>query len=322
MPDSDAILTFDRVSKDFVVRRRVLHAVNQVSFSIPVGKTVGLVGESGSGKSTIGRLGIGLLPATAGQVVFKGQDITRLKPNALRPLRQSMQIIFQDPQASLSPRMTVGDAIEDAMNIHGMGTPQQRKRRVEELLERVGLPVSAADAYPFELSGGQLQRVGIARALSLNPELVVCDEPVSALDVSIQIQIIQLLQDLQREYHLSYLFISHNLAVVEYLSDVVVVLYLGQIVEQAPVEELFRRATHPYTRVLMDSILRVPQPGESARRFTVLKGEVPSPFSPPSGCPFHTRCPVAIDRCSKEVPELTLIGPDHWVKCHLAESAS
>ncbi len=313
------ILSVDEISKDFVVNRRVLHAVRQVSLTVPVGRTVGLVGESGSGKSTVGRLAIGLLPATGGRVVFQDHDLSRLSAKAMRSLRHAMQIIFQDPQASLSPRMTAGAAVYDAMAIHRLGTAKERWARIEMLWERVGLPRSIGTAYPFELSGGQLQRVGIARALALNPQLVVCDEPVSALDVSIQLQIIQLLKTLQEDLGLSYLFISHNLAVVEYLSDTVVVMYLGEVVETAPVEALFERPSHPYTRLLIDSILRVPATGASRQPLTAPGGEMPSPFAPPVGCAFHSRCPLAVDRCRQEVPTLRVIDPEHWVKCHLAD---
>ncbi len=317
--EAEVILSLENVSKDFKVRNRMLHAVDRVSLEVPHGKTVGLVGESGSGKSTVGRLGLGLLPATSGQVVFKGQALTKMSSQAIRPLRRAMQLIFQDPQASLSPRMTVGGAIYDALSIHNIGTPKERWKRVDALMERVGLSAAMTQAYPFELSGGQLQRVGIARALSVGPDLVVCDEPVSALDVSIQIQIIQLLRELQAEMNLSYIFISHNLAVVEYLSDVVVVLYLGQVVEQAPAEQLFSRPSHPYTRVLINSILRVPKPDEPQQKLEALHGEMPSPFSPPSGCTFHGRCPIAQDICRTEVPVLRLLEDGHTVKCHFAE---
>ncbi len=317
--EAEVILSLENVSKDFKVRNRMLHAVDRVSLEVPHGKTVGLVGESGSGKSTVGRLGLGLLPATSGQVVFKGQALTKMSSQAIRPLRRAMQLIFQDPQASLSPRMTVGGAIYDALSIHNIGTPKERWKRVDALMERVGLSAAMTQAYPFELSGGQLQRVGIARALSVGPDLVVCDEPVSALDVSIQIQIIQLLRELQAEMNLSYIFISHNLAVVEYLSDVVVVLYLGQVVEQAPAEQLFSRPSHPYTRVLINSILRVPKPDEPQQKLEALHGEMPSPFSPPSGCTFHGRCPIAQDICRTEVPVLRVLEDGHMVKCHFAE---
>ncbi|WP_067847004.1 ABC transporter ATP-binding protein [Alicyclobacillus mali (ex Roth et al. 2021)] len=315
---SEALLEVHEVSKRFRVQGRDLHAVEKVSFQLERGQTFGLVGESGSGKSTLGRLVLKLLEATEGRIVYQGKDITRLTQKQMRPLRQEMQIIFQDPMASMSPRMTIGMAIEDAMVIHKMGTKEERHKKVDELLERVGLPREVKWAYPHELSGGQLQRVGIARALSLNPKLVICDEPISALDVSIQVQVIQLLRELQRDYDLTYIFISHNLAVVEYLSDVVAVLYLGEVVEQAPAEELFSRPTHPYTQVLIQSILKMPGSMEERQALTPIQGEIPSPFNPPKGCPFHPRCPLAVDRCRTTKPERRNIGPNHAVACHLA----
>jgi oligopeptide/dipeptide ABC transporter ATP-binding protein len=289
-----------------------------VSFELDVGQTLGLVGESGSGKSTLGRVALRLLEAGGGRVVFQGRELGKLSKKELRLERRHMQIIFQDPLASLNPRMTVGAAIEDAMRIQGLYTRAERWRRVDELLERVGLPRQAAQAFPFELSGGQQQRVGIARALSVGPKVVVCDEPLSALDVSIQVQIMKLLQDLQREMNLAYLFISHNLGVVQYLSDTVMVLYLGEVVEQAPAEDLFRAPAHPYTRMLLESILKVPDCDEERRRLVMVPGEMPSPFSPPSGCPFHPRCPLAIDCCKTDKPLLRKVAPDHVAACHLA----
>ncbi|WP_304458087.1 ABC transporter ATP-binding protein [Alicyclobacillus sendaiensis] len=315
---SEALLEVHEVSKRFRVQGRDLHAVEKVSFQLQRGQTFGLVGESGSGKSTLGRLVLKLLEATEGRIVYQGKDITRFTQKQMRPLRQELQIIFQDPMASMSPRMTIGMAIEDAMIIHRMGTKEERQKRVDELLERVGLPREVKWAYPHELSGGQLQRVGIARALSLRPKLVICDEPISALDVSIQVQVIQLLRELQQDYDLTYIFISHNLAVVEYLSDVVAVLYLGEVVEQAPAEELFSRPTHPYTQVLIQSILKMPPSLEERQVLTPIQGEIPSPFDPPKGCPFHPRCPMSVDRCRTTKPERRLIGPNHAVACHLA----
>ena len=277
-----------------------------------------MVGESGSGKSTLGRVALRLLEADGGRVLFEGQDLAKLTDRELRQRRRSMQIIFQDPLASLNPRMTVSAGIEDALIIQGVKSRAERNRRVDELLERVGLPLSVGDAFPFELSGGQQQRVGIARALSVRPKLVVCDEPLSALDVSIQVQIIQLLQDLQREMNLAYIFISHNLGVVQYLSDRVMVLYLGEVVETATAQELFEAPAHPYTRVLIDSILKVPESAEKRRRLTVLPGEMPSPFSPPPGCPFHPRCSLATDRCRAEKPLLREMQGRHLAACHFA----
>lgn len=320
LPQADVqpLLRLDDVSKIFRVRGKPLRAVSHVSFDIAPGQTVGLVGESGSGKSTVGRVALGLLPADGGHIWFDGNDLTQLNEKQMRPLRRHMQIIFQDPQASLSPRMTVGAAIEDGMVINRIGSRRDRENRMMELLDRVGLPKRVADSYPHELSGGQLQRVGIARALAVNPKLVVCDEPVSALDVSIQVQIIQLLQELQREMHLAYIFISHNLAVVEYLSDVVVVLYLGEVVEVAPADRIFQHPGHPYTRMLIESILKVPESVETRQSLVAFTGEIPSPLDPPPGCPFHSRCPMAQEICSTTVPEVHQVGDRHSVKCHLA----
>ena len=315
---AELLLRVDNMSKRFNVGGRTLHAVQQVSFDLAAGQTLGLVGESGSGKSTLGRVALRLLEADGGRVVFQGRALGRLSKKALRLARRHMQIIFQDPLASLNPRMTVGAAIEDAMRIQGLYTKAERWRRVDELLERVGLPRQAAQAFPFELSGGQQQRVGIARALSVGPQLVVCDEPLSALDVSIQVQIMKLLQDLQREMNLAYLFISHNLGVVQYLSDAVMVMYLGEVVEKASAEDLFRAPAHPYTRMLLESILKVPACEEERRRLVMVPGEMPSPFAPPSGCPFHPRCPLAIDVCKTDKPLLRTVAPDHVAACHLA----
>ncbi|OZB90697.1 ABC transporter ATP-binding protein [Paenibacillus sp. XY044] len=311
------LLQVENVSKTFKVHGKTLHAVENVSFTLEAGKTLGIVGESGSGKSTLGRMVLRLLESDQGRIVFDGVDLSGVKKNKLRELRRDMQIIFQDPRASLNPRMTVGDAIEDAMAIHKIGTKASRRLRVIELLERVGLPHEAIYAYPHELSGGQLQRVGIARALSLNPKLIVCDEPVSALDVSIQVQVIQLLRELQEEYNLTYIFISHNLAVVEYLSDEIAVLYLGEVVEQAPAEELFKKPTHPYTQVLLGSILRIPESPEMKQEMVSIQGEVPSPLNPPSGCAFHPRCPFAVDTCKTVKPEKKKVSEDHFAACEL-----
>ncbi|MCY0875700.1 MAG: ABC transporter ATP-binding protein [Firmicutes bacterium] len=320
MPD-EMLLEVTSVSKRFQVRGQTLHAVENVSFALRSGETLGLVGESGSGKSTLGRTVLRLLEADAGRVVFQGRDLSRLSVSELRKERRHMQIIFQDPLASLNPRMTVGSAIEDAMIIQGIASRVQRKMRVNELLERVGLPLQAADAFPFELSGGQQQRVGIARALSVRPKLVVCDEPISALDVSIQVQIIELLKDLQRELQLAYIFISHNLGVVQHLSDRVMVLYLGEVVEQGSAQDLFTNPQHPYTRVLLDSILKIPSSSAERRPLVTLPGEIPSPFHPPSGCPFHPRCTLAYERCTVEKPILQGPTTTHLTACHLAETA-
>jgi len=318
LPDN-RLLEVENVSKTFRVQGKKLRAVENVSFTLEAGKTLGLVGESGSGKSTLGRLVLRLLDADQGRIVFGGKDLAKLKKNDLRALRREMQIIFQDPSASLNPRMTVGSAIEDAMAIQRIGTKESRRQRVSELLERVGLPDEVRHAYPHELSGGQLQRVGIARALSLDPKLIVCDEPVSALDVSIQVQVIQLLRDLQQEFNLTYIFISHNLAVVEYLSDEIAVLYLGEVVEQAPADELFASPKHPYTRVLLQSILKVPDRPEKRQKLVPIQGEIPSPLDPPGGCAFHPRCPFATDKCRAVKPERKRVSERHLAACHLAE---
>ena len=321
MPD-EPILTVEGVSKRFKVRGRTLRAVERVSFDLGAGQTLGIVGESGSGKSTLGRVVLRLLEADEGRVVFQGEDLAKLSSNELRGRRRDMQIIFQDPLASLNPRMTVGAAIEDAMVVQKIGrSASERRHRTEGLLERVGLSPSAVDAYPFELSGGQQQRVAIARALSLGPKLVVCDEPISALDVSVQVQIIQLLQELQRERGITYLFISHNLGVVQLISSTVLVLYLGEVVEQAGADQLFGRPQHPYTQALMRSVLKVPDELAKRAPLVALAGEIPSPLSPPSGCPYHPRCPLAMERCKKEKPLLRTVSEGHMAACHKAGEA-
>jgi peptide/nickel transport system ATP-binding protein len=318
MPSSP-LLQVENVSKTFRVQGKKLHAIENVSFTLEAGKTLGLVGESGSGKSTLGRMVLRLLESDKGKILFEGNDLSSITKKKLRELRRNMQIIFQDPKASLNPRMTVGEAIEDAMAIHKIGTKVSRRERMSGLLERVGLPYEVQYAYPHELSGGQLQRVGIARALSLNPKLIICDEPVSALDVSIQVQVIQLLRDLQEEFNLTYIFISHNLAVVEYLSDDIAVLYLGEVVEQAPADELFKTPTHPYTQVLLNSILKIPDKPENKQEMLSIQGEIPSPLNPPSGCTFHPRCPYAMDTCKKVKPEQRRVSDGHFAVCHLVE---
>ena len=320
---AEPILRVEAVSKRFKVQGRMLRAVERVSFELGAGKTLGLVGESGSGKSTLGRVLLRLLEADEGKVVFQGQDLAKLSTGELRARRRDMQIIFQDPLASLNPRMTVGTAIEDAMVVQKIGgSAAERRQRARELLERVGLPVSAAEAYPFELSGGQQQRVGIARALSVGPKLVVCDEPISALDVSVQVQIIELLRQLQEELGITYVFISHNLGVVQLLSDMVLVLYLGEVVEQASAHGLFQRPMHPYTQALMRSVLRVPLTAAERTPLMALPGEMPSPLSPPLGCPYHPRCPLATSRCREEKPALRVVAAGHLAACHYAEEAA
>jgi len=306
--------------KHFPVRGGILRktidwikAVDGVGFTIREGETLGLVGESGCGKSTIGRTILHLHEPTSGDVEFDGQNIFSLTKNELKTMRRNMQIIFQDPYASLNPRMPISDSIMAGLKIHKIGTPNERSELVMDMLHRVGLEPYHCHRYPHEFSGGQRQRIGIARAIALRPKFIVCDEPVSALDVSIQSQILNLLQDLQDEFGLTYLFIAHNLSVVEHISDRVAVMYLGKIVELAPRLELFRNALHPYTQALMSAI-PLPKPNLKRER-VILKGEVPSPQNPPSGCHFHPRCPVAMDICAEEVPEFVEIGPEHWVSC-------
>lgn len=303
------------------LRRRVgsVRAVDGVSFDVRPGETLGLVGESGSGKSTTARVLLHLEAPTSGTVLFEGTALAGLTGEALRRRRRHMQMIFQDPYASLNPRLSVGHTLREPLDIHGLGTREERRSRVAELLERVGLEPRAAERYPHEFSGGQRQRVGIARALATSPRLIVADEPISALDVSIQAQIVNLLQDLKEELGLTYLFIAHDLSMVRHLCDRVAVMYLGKLVESGTREEVFDRARHPYTRALIASIL-VPDPErQAARAAPPLEGDVPSPAAPPPGCRFHTRCPFAVERCRVEEPAWRDIEPGHAVACHRAE---
>ena len=289
-------------------------AVTEVSLTIKKGETLGLVGESGCGKSTLGRCIIRLIDPTEGQVFFEGQDITKLKGETLRALRKRMQIIFQDPYASLNPRMNIGSIVGEPLLIHKIGvTKKERLDRVQELLELVGLRKEAVNRYPHEFSGGQRQRIGIARALAVNPELIVCDEPVSALDVSIQAQVINLLMDLQQKFGLTYLFIAHDLKVVEHISNRVAVMYLGRIVETAGADELYKNPQHPYTQALLSAI-PVPVVGRKSNRI-ILQGDVPSPVDPPSGCHFNPRCPIAEEQCRKKDPLLKKTTPEHEARC-------
>lgn len=318
------LLEVEGLAKHYPVRKGILlarqvgtvRAVDGVSFRIERGETLALVGESGCGKSTTARLVLRLIEPTAGTVRFDGQAVSGAA--ALRALRRRVQVVFQDPFASLNPRLRVGDTIAEPMEVHGIGDPASRAARVQELLGLVGLAPFHAQRYPHEFSGGQRQRIGIARALAVQPELVVCDEPVSALDVSIQAQVVNLLKDLQARLGLSYLFIAHDLAVVRHMADRVAVMYLGQIVETAPKRELFSNPRHPYTRALLAAI---PHPDPRRRgQVTPLGGDVPSPMNPPSGCRFHTRCPLAQPVCREQVPPLREIAPGHVSACHFAES--
>jgi oligopeptide transport system ATP-binding protein len=301
----------------FKAQRPVLRAVDGVDLVVHRGETLGIVGESGCGKSTMGRLLVRLLDATGGKVEFDGVDLLSLKGRALTAVRRDLGMVFQDPWASLDGRMTVRDIIAEPLDIHRAATGADRRRRVAELLDVVGLPASAADKHPHQFSGGQRQRIGIARALSLRPRFIVLDEAVSALDVSVQAQILQLLGDLQAEFGLTFLFISHNLAVVRNIADRVAVMYLGRIVESGPTQALFDAPRHPYTQALLSAI-PVPDP-ERPRRRVVLKGDVPSALAPPVGCRFHTRCPIAQDIC-RQTPPVVAVGPGHTAACHFADS--
>jgi peptide/nickel transport system ATP-binding protein/oligopeptide transport system ATP-binding protein len=293
--------------KDYV------RAVDDVSFVVREGETLGMVGESGCGKTTIGRTMLRLVEPTSGPVIIDGKDVFKLAGSEMKSMRRNMQIIFQDPYASLDPRMPIGESVMEGLNIHHIGTPKERYQIMLDTLKKVGLEDYHARRYPHEFSGGQRQRIGIARALALRPKFIVCDEPVSALDVSIQSQVLNILKDLQQEFGLTYLFIAHNLSVVEHISNRVAVMYLGKMVELSDRDDLFAHPMHPYTRALMSAI-PIPDPTLKRER-TILKGDVPSPLNPPTGCRFHPRCPIAVDMCSKQEPEFRQVAPDHWVAC-------
>ena len=320
----NALLKVQGLKKHFpilrgVVRRQAgaVKAVDGISFHVERGETFGLVGESGCGKSTTGRLILQLFPPTAGSVIFDGMELTRMKREEVRRLRPRMQMIFQDPYASLNPRMTVGQLVDEPMDIHTQLSRRERSDRVRELLELVGLNPRFDRRYPHEFSGGQRQRIGVARALALRPEFIVCDEPISALDVSVRAQVVNLLEDLQEKLGLTYLFIAHDLGMVRHISTRVAVMYLGKFMELAPRAALYERPLHPYTQALLSAV-PVPDPVvEAKRKRTILEGDVPSPAAPPTGCVFHTRCPLAVDICRNAVPEFREVLPGHYVACHL-----
>ncbi len=327
MTDKEILLKVDGLVKHFPIykggffRKKVgaVRAVDGVSFDIHRGETLGLVGESGCGKSTTGRNILQLQTPTAGHVYFEGADLVSMKREKLRMMRRKMQMIFQDPYASLNPRMTIGQIIGEPLLVHGITDKKGADKEVENLLSIVGLNPAYANRYPHEFSGGQRQRVGVARALALKPSLIVCDEPISALDVSIQAQVVNLLEDLQKQFNLTYLFIAHDLSMVKHISNRVAVMYLGVLVELAPREELYNNPLHPYTQALLSAV-PIPDPRvEEKRQRKILQGDVPSPANPPSGCRFRTRCPLAIDICAQQKPETREVIPGHFVACHLVK---
>ena len=316
--DVKNLVKYFPVTKGILFQRKIadVKAVDDVSFFIRKGETMGLVGESGCGKTTVGRTILQLYKPTAGEVIFEGNDLVKLNPKELRNTRRRMQMTFQDPYGSLNPRMSAGNIVGEPLIVHKMTKSRKEYReRVEELLTIVGLNPYMSDRFPHEFSGGQRQRIGVGRALAMNPSFIVADEPISALDVSIQAQLINLLEELQQQFDLTYLFIAHDLSVVRHISDRVTVMYLGKIAEIANRVEIFENPLHPYTKALLSAV-PIPDPVvEAQRERIILAGDVPSPLHPPSGCVFHTRCPIAIDECSQEVPELRQVAPDHWAAC-------
>ncbi|CRK81855.1 ABC transporter ATP-binding protein [Neobacillus massiliamazoniensis] len=321
---SEPLLRVNQLKKSFPIRRGILQrvvgqvqAVNGISFTLNKGETLGVVGESGCGKSTMGRSILRLIEPTSGSIEFDKQDILKLPKYQLQVIRRQMQIVFQDPYASLNPRFSVEEILSSPLEIHKLYTPKERSIKARQLLERVGLDPDYAGRYPHEFSGGQRQRIGIARALALNPKLMILDEPVAALDVSVQSQVLNLLIDLQAEFELAYIFIAHDLSVVRHISDRVLVLYLGKMSEMADVESLFSEPLHPYTQALMSAV-PIPDPDIKRERI-LLQGDIPNPANPPSGCPFHTRCPQATAHCSQVVPEWKEVKQNHYVACHLYE---
>lgn len=324
MQNNNILVEVKNIKKEFITSKsltgkpeKIVHAVDNVNFNIYEGETIGVVGESGCGKSTLGRTILQLITPTDGKVFYKGVDITQLKREEMRQMRKKLQLIFQDPYASLNPRMTVLELIKAPLDAYKIGTNQERIEKVKEMMKLVGMPENMMNRYPHEFSGGQRQRIVIARALILEPEFVVCDEPVSALDVSVRAQVLNLLQDLKKTKKLTYLFISHDLSVVKYVSDRIAVMYLGRIVELAPKDELYNNPQHPYTKALLSAI---PMPDvDSKMKREVLAGEVPSPLNPPKGCYFHTRCKFASDKCKESCPMLHDIGNGHFVSCYMCE---